>query len=1170
MVLTRATASSGTTPPEGGGGDSSQHPPSGVSAGAGDGGRGAAGGNAPEWRERLARKYIEAGTGEPLPAGARQNLCWVLKDGSLLCRLMAAVDPNSIRHTVVEAGDEDAVAKNVCGFLNACRRLGMQEADLFSLGDLQQNNSGRVVNCLLALARAVNGRNTATPGVRPVVRPVVKERGQHDASSGDEHSLAPPGTPPGGSQGSSGGGVNAEGAAATTPVSAAAGQAGGTQGGEERKRMSQIARLEGVLLEAIGRDRLPSADGGGVFEGDFEDAKRIAQCASPNVVAAALSKSDSSLGSSEQINSVVQCFRGVMSKIVDEYTKQLSEREQTLESLREMQNATIAREEGLLSKNAVLEAEIAGNKEGLKLMHAQLDEVQTELQRKRDLEAELRAKVLAGEQESAENKTSEAMFREEDIEEHPRVVDLKRVVREHESALAEVEAEITRVCAERDSARRMHGQSLKRLAQGLKEGTGQVVEGLRGELGDIRAQMSRLQGENERSVDLISRASASMTDALDKYQKVKAENRRLYNQVQDLKGSIRVYVRIRPMLAHDRHGEAPVYLPADRADSVSEEEEICVDAVTKGGVSVQAGSQSSAQIAPPRRFTFDKTFGQQSSQEEVFRDMQPLVRSVLDGYNVCIFAYGQTGSGKTHTMMGPDGERNSDNWGVNYRALYNLFDLAAEMSTETSVGSATVRFQVEMVEIYNETIRDLLGGEEANSKKLEIKSGGPRGPFVPDLTTRDVAGPEDVFALMAEGEKNRAVGTTSMNERSSRSHSILTLRVEVSQSHSGGSKTLQGCLNLVDLAGSERVGRSEATGDRLKEAQHINKSLSALGDVISSLGQHGKGSGNHVPYRNSKLTHLLQDSLGGNSKTLMFAHVSPELASHGETMSTLNFAARVKTVEIGPARKNASSAGGSGAVEAATRRAEQAEAEAARLSEEARQRGQQVEALLSEVRGMQAMVQEGAGRMADVEAELVRARAEVKHLRERTGEVSTSAVEEDDQGGRSRRGSIEDANQAAEAARQAVSLAAEAADSISKAVPSAMQNAQRTRQQQAANPSAAGRPVAASTPRAVQRPSTAPATAPATGRKPLVPRTSNAPAATPRGTKEAWGASSERRQSLSRESSAGDVAATPRPGTAATPRNAMQAAARRVSMANSLRPPVSGIKPPASVSKRWQ
>ncbi|KAF5820331.1 putative minus-end-directed kinesin ATPase [Helianthus annuus] len=148
------------------------------------------------------------------------------------------------------------------------------------------------------------------------------------------------------------------------------------------------------------------------------------------------------------------------------------------------------------------------------------------------------------------------------------------------------------------------------------------------------------------------------------------------------------------------------------------------------------------------------------------------------------------------------------------------------------------------------------------------------------------------------GQRNRAVGATALNDRSSRSHSCLTVHVQGRDLTSGG--VLRGCMHLVDLAGSERVDKSEVTGDRLKEAQHINKSLSALGDVISSLAQRNA----HVPYRNSKLTQLLQDSLGGQAKTLMFVHISPELDAVGETLSTLKFAERVATVELGAARVN--------------------------------------------------------------------------------------------------------------------------------------------------------------------------------------------------------------------------------------------------------------------------
>jgi kinesin family protein C2/C3 len=169
---------------------------------------------------------------------------------------------------------------------------------------------------------------------------------------------------------------------------------------------------------------------------------------------------------------------------------------------------------------------------------------------------------------------------------------------------------------------------------------------------------------------------------------------------------------------------------------------------------------------------------------------------------------------------------------------------------------------------------------------------------VPDASMLRVRSTEDVVELMRVGQKNRAIGATALNERSSRSHSVLTVHVQGRDLISGA--LLRGSLHLVDLAGSERVDRSEATGDRLKEAQHINKSLSALGDVIAALAQ----KNSHVPYRNSKLTQLLQDSLGGQAKTLMFVHISPDMESFGETISTLKFAERVSSVELGAARSN--------------------------------------------------------------------------------------------------------------------------------------------------------------------------------------------------------------------------------------------------------------------------
>ncbi|XP_042390531.1 kinesin-like protein KIN-14F [Zingiber officinale] len=360
-----------------------------------------------------------------------------------------------------------------------------------------------------------------------------------------------------------------------------------------------------------------------------------------------------------------------------------------------------------------------------------------------------------------------------------------------------------------------------------------------------------------------------LSNAASGYHNVLEENRKLYNQVQDLKGSIRVYCRVRPFLAGQLSNN-------------------CIGSFDEGSISIITPSKNGKEGR--RSFNFNKVFGPSATQEQVFSDTQPLIRSILDGYNVCIFAYGQTGSGKTYTMSGPK-LLNEQTFGVNYRALSDLFKLAEQRRSAFSYEIA-----VQMIEIYNEQVRDLLN--EGINKRLEIRNTLEKGLNVPNANLVPVASTSDVMALMNIGQKNRVVGSTALNDRSSRSHSCLTVHV---QGRDMTSETvLRGCLHLVDLAGSERVDKSEVTGERLKEAQHINKSLSALGDVISALAQ----KSSHVPYRNSKLTQLLQDSLGGQAKTLMFVHISPEMDTVGETLSTLKFAERVSTVELGAAQVN--------------------------------------------------------------------------------------------------------------------------------------------------------------------------------------------------------------------------------------------------------------------------
>eukprot|EP00775_Hariotina_reticulata_P005972 gene5972-6211_t len=382
----------------------------------------------------------------------------------------------------------------------------------------------------------------------------------------------------------------------------------------------------------------------------------------------------------------------------------------------------------------------------------------------------------------------------------------------------------------------------------------------------LEKEVDRLQVENRRLHDEL----VAMQDVEEKYKHVLEENRNLYNTVQDLRGNIRVFCRIRP--------------PGATGDLSP----CCVDVGMEGDLAVY-----DLQNGAKRVFKVDRVFGAHTDQLAVYEDTQPLIRSVLDGYNVCIFAYGQTGSGKTHTMSGTMMEQ-EDGRGINYRALDDLFAIR-----DSRLEEASYSFRVQMLEIYNEQLRDLLAdGRSAAASRLDILATQASGCNVPGATQVEVETAADVSRLMALGASQRATSETRMNDRSSRSHQILTVIVE--GLHQVTKARSHACLHLIDLAGSERVGKSEASGDRLVEAQHINKSLSALGDVMAALAAKDK----HVPYRNSKLTQLLQDSLQGQAKVMMFMHVSPEANMFGESVSTLKFAARVADITLGQAKKN--------------------------------------------------------------------------------------------------------------------------------------------------------------------------------------------------------------------------------------------------------------------------
>ncbi|XP_055015500.1 kinesin-like protein KIF3A isoform X1 [Boleophthalmus pectinirostris] len=290
---------------------------------------------------------------------------------------------------------------------------------------------------------------------------------------------------------------------------------------------------------------------------------------------------------------------------------------------------------------------------------------------------------------------------------------------------------------------------------------------------------------------------------------------------------------------------------------------------------------------PPKTFTFDTVFGPDSKQLDVYNlTARPIIDSVLEGYNGTIFAYGQTGTGKTFTMEGVRAV--PELRGIIPNSFAHIFGHIAKAEGDT-------RFlvRVSYLEIYNEEVRDLLGKDQ--TQRLEVKERPDVGVYIKDLPGYVVNNADGMDRIMTVGHKNRSVGATNMNEHSSRSHAIFTITIECSEKGVDGDQHVRmGKLHLVDLAGSERQGKTGATGQRLKEATKINLSLSTLGNVISALVD---GKSTHVPYRNSKLTRLLQDSLGGNSKTMMCANIGPADYNYDETISTLRYANRAKNIK---------------------------------------------------------------------------------------------------------------------------------------------------------------------------------------------------------------------------------------------------------------------------------
>ncbi|XP_078594530.1 kinesin-II 95 kDa subunit-like [Branchiostoma floridae x Branchiostoma japonicum] len=336
--------------------------------------------------------------------------------------------------------------------------------------------------------------------------------------------------------------------------------------------------------------------------------------------------------------------------------------------------------------------------------------------------------------------------------------------------------------------------------------------------------------------------------------------------------SVKVVVRCRPL----------------NQKEIKDGHQRCVDMDVPRGV-IQITNPNSRNMEPPKTFTFDAVYDWNSKQIELYDEtFRPLVQSVLDGFNGTIFAYGQTGTGKTWTMEGV--RTDAELRGVIPNSFEHIFTQISRSQNQQYLVRASY------LEIYQEEIRDLLAKDQ--SKRLELKERPDTGVYVKDLSSFVTKSSKEIEHVMNVGNQNRSIGATNMNEHSSRSHAIFIITVECSEVREDGENHIRvGKLNLVDLAGSERQAKTGATGERLKEATKINLSLSALGNVINALVD---GKSTHIPYRDSKLTRLLQDSLGGNAKTVMVANIGPATYNYDETMSTLRYANRAKSIKNKP------------------------------------------------------------------------------------------------------------------------------------------------------------------------------------------------------------------------------------------------------------------------------
>ncbi|KAL0643368.1 hypothetical protein Bca4012_041658 [Brassica carinata] len=444
------------------------------------------------------------------------------------------------------------------------------------------------------------------------------------------------------------------------------------------------------------------------------------------------------------------------------------------------------------------------------------------------------------------NKTEEAEIHQKRYEQERRVLKLRVSELENKLGVLTQDLEIAKSTIESKTS------DMLLLQNNLKE------------LEELREMKEDIDRKNEQTAAILKMQGVQLAELEILYKEEQVLRKRYYNTIEDMKGKIRVYCRIRPLNEKESSEK--------KMQVLTSVDEFTVEHPWKDD--------------KRKQHIYDRVFDMRATQDDVFEDTKYLVQSAVDGYNVCIFAYGQTGSGKTFTIYGHE-----NNPGLTPRATKELFKILKRDSNRFSFS-----LKAYMVELYQDTLVDLLLPKSARRLKLEIKKDSKGMVFVENVTTIPISTLEELRMIIERGSERRHVSGTNMNEESSRSHLILSVVIESIDLQT--QSVARGKLSFVDLAGSERVKKSGSAGCQLKEAQSINKSLSALGDVIGALS-----SGNqHIPYRNHKLTMLMSDSLGGNAKTLMFVNVSPAESNLDETYNSLLYASRVRTIVNDPSK----------------------------------------------------------------------------------------------------------------------------------------------------------------------------------------------------------------------------------------------------------------------------